>query len=232
VGDELKREVPALVDSVVKWVALIEKRLGVPDAEKLDTLYDEALKRLPAPPPQQVLVENAVTRTPTSVAAALGAGYTVPAPEARHWPIMQGDFFKTLKERAQQAMRAVGKTSVFLDKAQDRYFIANKLAFAIWDLYPVSRGHALVVPFRVIPTWFDAEPDEQSAMWSLVHAAKAWIDDLHKPQGYNVGFNCGEVAGQTVPHAHIHVIPRYTGDTPNPRGGVRGVIPSKMDPKT
>lgn len=101
----------------------------------------------------------------------------------------------------------------------------NELAYAVWDAYPVSPGHALIIPVREITTWFDATPEEQRAARELLGAVQADLDATHRPDGYNVGFNAGTSAGQTVFHAHLHVIPRYAGDVDDPTGGVRnGVI--------
>jgi diadenosine tetraphosphate (Ap4A) HIT family hydrolase len=97
----------------------------------------------------------------------------------------------------------------------------------LWDGYPVSPGHALIVSKEHIPDWFAAAPELQSELYSLVDIAKDEIEKLHKPDGYNVGFNAGMAAGQTVEHLHIHVIPRYEGDIDDPRGGIRWVIPEK-----
>ncbi|MFM8325936.1 MAG: HIT domain-containing protein, partial [Pirellulaceae bacterium] len=103
------------------------------------------------------------------------------------------------------------------------------LAFAFFDRFPVSPGHALVVTKRVVPTWFDATIEEQHALMELVNQVKRLLEERcsPRPDGFNVGFNCGEAAGQTVMHLHLHVIPRYHGDLPDPRGGVRHVIPDK-----
>ncbi len=103
----------------------------------------------------------------------------------------------------------------------------NALAFAFRDRFPVSPGHTLVVPKREIATWFEATKDEQLALLELIDVVKAQLDDELAPDGYNVGFNAGEAAGQTVFHLHVHVIPRFRGDMDDPRGGVRHVIPSR-----
>ena len=104
----------------------------------------------------------------------------------------------------------------------------SELVVAFRDRFPVGNGHTLVVPRRHVATYFDATPAEQAAVWLALDVVKRELDrDLH-PEGYNVGFNAGAVAGQTVMHAHLHVIPRFSGDTPDPRGGVRGVIPDKQ----
>jgi len=103
----------------------------------------------------------------------------------------------------------------------------NDYAFAIADGFPVSPGHTLVVTKRLVATWFDATPTEQLALIDLVGVVKRLLDANHHPDGYNVGWNAGAAAGQTVPHLHVHVIPRYHGDVADPRGGVRHVVPGK-----
>ena len=97
----------------------------------------------------------------------------------------------------------------------------------LWDGFPVSPGHLLVIPRRHIPTWFDATAEEQVALLQGIEMARQEILCRHQPDGFNIGINIGAAAGQTVFHLHIHVIPRYSGDLPDPRGGVRNVIPSK-----
>jgi diadenosine tetraphosphate (Ap4A) HIT family hydrolase/HKD family nuclease len=121
--------------------------------------------------------------------------------------------------------------SPFLEVHSSEWIAANDLAFAIYDKFPVSKGHALVISKRLIATWFDASDAEQAGMMSLVGEVRRFLDDrLHpKPDGYNVGFNSGIAAGQTVPHLHVHVIPRYHGDVTDPTGGIRHVIPAKAN---
>ena len=99
--------------------------------------------------------------------------------------------------------------------------------FAIPDAYPVTPGHTLVIPRRHVATWFDASADEQRGLMEGVAAVRAALDAELQPDGYNVGFNVGAAAGQTVFHLHVHVIPRYKDDVPDPRGGVRHLIPGK-----
>jgi diadenosine tetraphosphate (Ap4A) HIT family hydrolase/HKD family nuclease len=121
--------------------------------------------------------------------------------------------------------------SPFLETPPADWICSNALAFAIWDRYPVSPGHALVVTRRQIATWFDADAQEQVAVLELVSTLKKHLDGALTPvpDGYNVGFNAGEVAGQTIMHLHVHVIPRYAGDVDDPRGGIRYVIPHKAN---
>lgn len=118
-------------------------------------------------------------------------------------------------------------TSVFLALPESDHVASNDLAFAIPDRFPVSPGHTLVIPRRLVATWFDATPKEQAALMRLVDEVKKQLDAALRPDGYNVGFNAGDAAGQTVMHLHVHVIPRYRGDVPDARGGVRHVIPGK-----
>jgi superfamily II DNA or RNA helicase/diadenosine tetraphosphate (Ap4A) HIT family hydrolase/HKD family nuclease len=117
--------------------------------------------------------------------------------------------------------------SVFLTIDPSEWVDSNDLAFAIKDKFAVSPGHTLVIPKRVLPTWWEATREEQQAIFDLVDRVKEILDHELSPDGYNVGFNAGAAAGQTVDHLHIHVIPRYAGDMTDPRGGVRHVIPSK-----
>lgn len=103
----------------------------------------------------------------------------------------------------------------------------NELAYAIYDKYPVSPGHALIITKRHVAEVFDATREEENALWRLVKAVKNEICEKYDPDGWNIGINCGEASGQTIPHLHIHLIPRYKGDMEEPEGGVRGVIPEK-----
>lgn len=105
--------------------------------------------------------------------------------------------------------------------------LENRLSIAIFDRYPVSEGHLLIIPRRHIKTYFDLTHPEKIEIDQLIQAGKEMIDQRFKPDGYNIGINNGEAAGQTIFHVHIHLIPRYAGDIADPRGGVRGVIPEK-----
>ena len=118
-------------------------------------------------------------------------------------------------------------TCPFCNPSKKVVVLANSLCYARYDRYPVSPGHLLLIPFRHIPTLFDATDAEQAALLALVREAKALLDGRRHPDGYNVGVNVGKAAGQTVMHLHVHVIPRYAGDMADPRGGVRGVIPER-----
>lgn len=106
--------------------------------------------------------------------------------------------------------------------------LTNGTAFARFDRFPVSPGHLLIIPFRHVSSYFDLNADEHADIARLLLESQQMLDRLHAPDGYNIGINVGEAAGQTIWHAHVHLIPRYRGDVPNPRGGVRGVIPLKQ----
>ncbi|VVD62423.1 MULTISPECIES: HIT family protein [Pandoraea] len=101
-------------------------------------------------------------------------------------------------------------------------------ARVIYDINPVTTGHMLILSTRHVSSYFDLSEDEKRAMWDLVDEVKVFLDKQFEPDGYNVGVNIGGASGQTIPHVHIHVIPRYVGDTPWPQGGVRGVIPERQ----
>ena len=107
--------------------------------------------------------------------------------------------------------------------------LATKNAVAIFDAYPVSPGHALVVAKRHVADLFELSVDEQRSLWALLPAVKKAIESRYSPAGYNIGVNVGIAAGQTVGHVHVHVIPRYEGDSDDPRGGVRWVLPARAD---
>jgi diadenosine tetraphosphate (Ap4A) HIT family hydrolase len=102
---------------------------------------------------------------------------------------------------------------------------------AVWmaDAHPVSPGHSLVVSKRHVESFFETPPAEREAILSLLEGAREKVTRDHAPAGYNIGINEGPAAGQTTPHLHIHLIPRFTGDRKNPRGGVRWVLPDKAD---
>ena len=105
----------------------------------------------------------------------------------------------------------------------------NALAYATRDSYPVSPGHTLILPSRHCPDFFDLSAQEIAACMELLAEERKALDDELKPDGYNVGLNVGQAGGQSVLHAHIHLIPRYAGDHPNPQGGIRQIIPWKAD---
>jgi diadenosine tetraphosphate (Ap4A) HIT family hydrolase len=101
-------------------------------------------------------------------------------------------------------------------------------AIAFLDSYPVNPGHTLIIPKRHVADYFELSIHEQQALWQVVNRCKKIIQKRFNPDGFNVGINVGEVAGQSIFHVHIHLIPRYKGDVENPRGGVRGVIAGKQ----
>lgn len=108
-----------------------------------------------------------------------------------------------------------------------RLLLEGKYGFAAYDRHPASKGHFLVIPYRHFAEYFDIDDEERDELWSLVAEGKKIVDQEYSPDGYNIGINIGKWAGQSIPHLHIHVIPRYQGDVENPKGGVRGVIPDK-----
>jgi diadenosine tetraphosphate (Ap4A) HIT family hydrolase len=108
-----------------------------------------------------------------------------------------------------------------------RVLESNALAAAVADAFPVAPGHTLVIPRRHVTCFFELSNDEILAVHDLLRLARTRLSVSMNPQGYNVGVNVGTAAGQTVMHAHVHLIPRYTGDVSVPEGGVRNVIPGK-----
>jgi diadenosine tetraphosphate (Ap4A) HIT family hydrolase len=117
----------------------------------------------------------------------------------------------------------------FCSPPEDEIIVRHELCYARYDRYPVSPGHMLCIPFRHVADWFSLTDDERIALLRLVDACWAIIDARFHPDGYNIGVNVGTAAGQSVPHAHIHVIPRCEGDVEDARGGIRSVIPHRRD---
>ena len=101
-------------------------------------------------------------------------------------------------------------------------------AVAFFDGYPVSKGHTLIIPKRHAANYFDLSDEEQQDLWHMVNHCKTILEKRFHPDGFNVGINVNQAAGQSVFHVHIHLIPRYKGDVENPKGGVRGVIKDRQ----
>jgi diadenosine tetraphosphate (Ap4A) HIT family hydrolase len=112
-----------------------------------------------------------------------------------------------------------------LDKLE--VILENDCAFALSDAFPIAEGHTLVVPKRHVNSLFDLPDEEQAALWKLVADVRQNMASKLRPDGFNIGVNDGPAAGQTILHAHVHVIPRRTGDVVDPRGGIRWIIPEK-----
>ena len=115
----------------------------------------------------------------------------------------------------------------FCEPDSERIWMENAIGLVLWDAFPVTEGHTLVVSRKHVASIYELSPVEQAALWGLVGEARQQLQDQLHPDGFNVGVNDGVAAGQTVPHVHVHVIPRRTGDVADPRGGIRWVIPDK-----
>ena len=116
---------------------------------------------------------------------------------------------------------------IFCNLSKQRIFSENATALAVLDAYPVNPGHSLIIPKRHLLSYFELRPEEELDLTNLLKQTKLYLDELHHPDGYNVGFNDGVAAGQTVMHMHMHLIPRYVGDILEPRGGIRWVLPER-----
>ncbi len=121
------------------------------------------------------------------------------------------------------------KECIFCNLDESRVEIENNLALSFKDLYPVTKGHSLVIPKRHVQSFFDLEKDEKKAISELLELQKEKLISQDKLiTGFNIGINDGIDSGQTVMHCHVHLIPRRKGDMNDPRGGIRGVIPEKQ----
>jgi len=115
----------------------------------------------------------------------------------------------------------------FCNLPTQRILLETETALAFFDGYPVSEGHALVIPKRHVAHLFDLPQEELQAVWTLVAKVRGVVKGKYHPDAFNIGVNEGEAAGQTIGHAHVHIIPRRKGDVPEPKGGIRWVIPDK-----
>jgi diadenosine tetraphosphate (Ap4A) HIT family hydrolase len=115
----------------------------------------------------------------------------------------------------------------FCELTRERIVDEDSLSLTIRDGYPVSPGHTLVLPRRHVASLLEASAAERQALWKALHRARAVLEREFHPDGYNLGVNEGTAAGQTVMHLHVHLIPRYQGDSDDPRGGVRHCIPGR-----
>ena len=106
----------------------------------------------------------------------------------------------------------------------DMVLLEDALAYVRFDNNSLSRGHVLVVPRRHVANFFDMTEAEKASVIALLDSAKTYIEQEHKPDGYNIGVNIGKAGGQSRMHVHVHLIPRYTGDVVDPRGGIRCVL--------
>jgi len=119
------------------------------------------------------------------------------------------------------------KKCVFCDEKLEKIY-ETELSFVIYDKFPVSKGHILIIPKRHVESYFDLSINEKEDLFTVLDKMKNILDEKYNPNGYNFGVNVGKVAGQSVMHVHLHLIPRYSGDLENPKGGIRGCIPEKM----
>jgi len=115
----------------------------------------------------------------------------------------------------------------FKNLPEDKKIHVGKHFFIIEDNYPVSPDHLLIISNKEKTDYFELSEVEQKELTHLICVSKIIIEQKYKPDGYNIGMNCGESAGQTVFHFHCHIIPRYLGDMDNPRGGVRHCVKGK-----
>jgi len=119
------------------------------------------------------------------------------------------------------------KECPFCTLPDDRIIDSNEMGFVIRDGFPISPGHTLIIPKRHVGSFFEISQEERDALLDLLDQAKKMLDTELSPDGFNIGISDGPAAGQTVPHLHIHLIPRFKGDQEDPRGGVRWIIPKK-----
>jgi diadenosine tetraphosphate (Ap4A) HIT family hydrolase len=124
-------------------------------------------------------------------------------------------------------MSNMSKTCPFCTSLESRVFLENDLALAILDGFPISEGHSLIIPKRHVNSIFEIQKNELLGLFNLLTDVKNKLTEQFSPDGFNIGINDNEAAGQTINHLHIHLIPRYKGDQKDPRGGIRWIFPDK-----
>ena len=129
--------------------------------------------------------------------------------------------------KASNTVGSTNKNCPFCNPSDEALVARNDNVVILWDGFPISPGHALVTPVHHAASWADLTRDEKIAMLDGIDTAQQAIEREHSPDGYNIGINDGIAAGQTIMHVHLHVIPRYTGDSEDPRGGIRWILPDK-----
>jgi diadenosine tetraphosphate (Ap4A) HIT family hydrolase len=129
--------------------------------------------------------------------------------------------------RFNTAIMTTHKPCPFCTLPEERVIDSNELGVVIRDGYPISEGHTLIIPKRHIGSFFETNQDEKLALLALLESAQKQLKKELNPPSFNIGINDGKEAGQTIPHLHIHLIPRYESDMTDPRGGVRWIIPEK-----
>ncbi|NDP21180.1 MAG: HIT domain-containing protein [Paludibacter sp.] len=123
----------------------------------------------------------------------------------------------------------VGLSPFLIGDETRELIVETATVFSFYDKFPVSKGHSLIVPKKLVSNYFDLSLKEQTACWIVANKVKSILQKKFNPDGFNIGINVNAEAGQTIWHSHIHIIPRYKGDVENPRGGIRGVIPNKKE---
>ena len=115
----------------------------------------------------------------------------------------------------------------FCNPPDSNVWHSNDKGIVLWDGFPVAEGHSLIVPTTHVASLFDLASEDQQSLWQMASEVREILTKKLSPDGFNVGLNDGVAAGQTIMHAHIHVVPRWAGDVADPRGGVRWVLPEK-----
>jgi diadenosine tetraphosphate (Ap4A) HIT family hydrolase len=143
--------------------------------------------------------------------------------------IGDGDWHLITAQLITAKLITMTSTCPFCTIKPDEILVDRPLAVARRDTYPVSKGHTLIIPRRHVASFFETTEEERREMLRLLDEARTLLDREHQPDGYNIGINDGQAAGQTVMHLHIHIVPRYKGDKADPRGGIRSLFPDKAE---
>lgn len=148
---------------------------------------------------------------------------------AAWWPWTRTHATSAATVRARDGGHRSGPDCIFClqhHASENAIMVENDAFFARYDNFPATEGHVEIVPKRHVVSFFDLKPEEVAAAYQLLQEAQRRLSDKYRPDGYTIGVNEGTAAGRSVDHLHIHLIPRYYGDVPDPRGGIRQIVPN------
>lgn len=213
----------------MKIDSAISKKVGqrIKDLRKKRGLTQEKLSELSGIDPKhlQLMESNRPSNSRVDTIQYIANAFGLTISE-----FFSDDFFEDDSEKIANLNSENSGTGLLKAKSpysdREKLFEDN-LSYAIYDNTPVNRGHILIIPKRQFSSYFSALPEEKQSLWEMIEKAKLFLDREFKPDGYNIGINEGQAAGQIISIVHIHIIPRYKNDTKNPKGGIRRVIPDK-----
>ncbi|MBP7284681.1 MAG: HIT domain-containing protein [Leptospiraceae bacterium] len=213
----------------MKIDSTISKKVGqrIKDLRKKRGLTQEKLAELSGIDPKhlQLMESNRPSNSRVDTIQYIASAFGLTISEFFSDESFMADIEKLERLRTEKSISGLLKAkSPYSDREK---LFEDNLSYAIYDKFPVNRGHILIIPKRHFASYFLALPEEKQSLWEMVEKAKFFLEREFKPDGYNIGINDGEAAGQITQILEVHIIPRYKNDTKSPKSGIRRVIPDK-----